>query len=69
MTDIINLNKMRKEKARGEKDAQAAQNRRKFGRTKEEKQREQLLAERAKKHMDGHKIDSIADSPADTDAE
>jgi hypothetical protein len=40
MADILSLSKARKAKARGEKEAIAAQNRAKFGRTKADKQRE-----------------------------
>ena len=55
MTEIINLNKTRKAKARSEKEKSASQNRVKFGRTKEEKQAEKLKTERADRHMEGHK--------------
>jgi len=55
MTEIINLQKKRKAKARVEKEKTAAENRRKYGRTKEEKQMEKMAAERAEKHLQGHK--------------
>lgn len=55
MTEVINLQQQRKAKARGEKEKQAAQNRVKFGRTKEEKMLEKQKAERAKKLLEGHK--------------
>ncbi len=55
MTDIINLNQQRKAKARADKGKQAAENRRKFGRTKEEKLKEKLEAGKLKNHLDGHK--------------
>jgi hypothetical protein len=57
MANVINLNKKRKTKAKGEKEKQAEQNRIKFGRTKEQKQLEKLKADKAKRHIDGHKID------------
>jgi len=55
MTDIINLNQKRKAKARGQKEKTAAQNRVKFGRTKEEKLKEKQEAERAARQVEGHK--------------
>jgi hypothetical protein len=55
MTDVINLNKARKAKSAIDKDKKAAQNRVKFGRTKEEKKLEKLKAERAAKLLQGHK--------------
>jgi len=54
MAEVINLNQQRKSKARAEKDKNASANRAKFGRTKEEKNREKLTSERDKKHLDGH---------------
>lgn len=54
MTEIINLNKKRKAKARVEKEKTAANNRVKFGRTKEEKKLEKAKAELAKRHIQGH---------------
>lgn len=54
MTEIINLNKKRKAKARVEKEKTAANNRVKFGRTKAEKQLEKAKTELAKRHIDGH---------------
>ncbi len=55
MTEIINLKQQRKAKARTEKDKQAAQNRRLHGRTKQERQKEEAEAARAKKLLDSHK--------------
>ena len=55
MTDIINLKQQRKAKARVEKDKTAAENRVKFGQTKAEKQAQKLKAERAERHLQGHK--------------
>lgn len=55
MVEILNLRLARKAKARTEKEAHAAENRVKFGRTKAEKQR--TAAERAleTKKVDWHK--------------
>jgi hypothetical protein len=53
MAEIINLNKARKRKARAEAAAQAAQNRVRFGRSKEQKQREAADIEEAQRRLDG----------------
>lgn len=55
MADIINLRTARKQKARAEKDATAAQNRALFGRTKAQKLLEASQKGRAEKHIEGHK--------------
>jgi hypothetical protein len=57
MTDIINLKQQRKARARTGKEKQADANRRKFGRTKQEKQKEKMEAERRDKHLEGHKLE------------
>lgn|GEM_PF-567389 len=59
MSEVINLNQKRKAKARTDKDKKASENRRKFGRTKEEKQKEKLEAERAERLLQGHKRDPL----------
>ena len=55
MTEIIHLNKKRNAKARLEKEARAAENRIKHGRTKEEKRLEKLKAEKLERHLAAHK--------------
>lgn len=55
MADIVNLNRARKAKARSDKEAQAAQNRIAFGRTKAEKQQAAAEKARADKQIDDHK--------------
>ncbi len=57
MVDIVSLSKARKAKARAASEAQAAENRVRFGRTKAEKQRDAVERERAAKVADGHKRD------------
>jgi hypothetical protein len=52
VTEIVNLRQARKRKLRADKDQQAAENRAKFGRTKGEKQRTALEAERDGRHLD-----------------
>lgn len=57
MADIINLRTVRKQKARADKDVQAAQNRVLFGRSKAEKLKQAAEKAQADKHIDGHKKD------------
>lgn len=57
MTEIVNLNRFRKEKARARKKAQAEENAAKFGRTKTEKQLETAKVEKFIRDLDGHKTD------------
>lgn len=54
MAEIINLNRFRKDKARDEKAAQAAENRAASGRSKTEKTVEKVRADKAKKKLDQH---------------
>lgn len=58
MAEIINLNRARKTKERVEKRKIADQNAQKFGRTKGEKKRDDLIATKAKDHVDQHKLDT-----------
>lgn len=55
MADILSLSKARKAKARVAKDATAAENRVKFGRTKAEKQAEAAKEALTQKRLDGAK--------------
>ena len=55
MAKIINLNLARKTKNRAEKRKIADQNAQKFGRTKGEKKRDDVIAAKAKDHVDQHK--------------
>jgi len=57
MADIISLKSARKQKARSEKDATAAENRVKFGRTKAEKQLAKARNDLADKLIEAHKRD------------
>lgn len=57
MAEIINLKTVRKQKARADKEAQAAQNRVLFGRTKAEKLKQASEKALADKHIAGHKKD------------
>ena len=55
MGEIINLNKARKRKAREDAAAQAAENRVRFGRTREQKQLDAAVTEEAQRRMDALK--------------
>lgn len=57
MGEVINLNKARKRKAREEAATQAAQNRVRFGRTKEQKQLDAAVSEEARRRLDALKRD------------
>lgn len=57
MADIVSLSKARKAKARLGKQAQASENRAKFGRTKAEKALDEAKNILAKKQLDGRQRD------------
>ena len=58
--EIINLKRVKKQKTRIEKDKAAAENRRKYGRTKDEKARSLLEEKRAQKNLDHKKLMKVA---------
>jgi hypothetical protein len=58
MAEPINLNKIRKERARAEKKAQAAENRAKHGRTPLQKALDAVEAELRARTLDGNKRDT-----------
>ena len=55
MADIVNLNQVRKAKAREEERRRAEQNRAKFGRAKSEKDVVQRLETKAERALDAHR--------------
>lgn len=57
MTNVTNLNRFRKDKARAEKRAQADANAAKHGRTKAQKLLEAAQAEKAKAFLDQSKFE------------
>ncbi len=57
MTEPVNLNRFRKAKARAETKATAAENRVRFGQPKSEQTRVEAEREKAKRDLDGSKID------------
>lgn len=56
MSDVVNLNKAHKAKARVQKRAQADANAAKFGRTKAQKVADQTVTDQQVRHIDGHKL-------------
>lgn len=57
MAEILSLSKARKSKAKAGKEALAAENRVKFGRTKAEKSADKARRDLAEKGIDAHKRD------------
>ncbi len=57
MGDLINLKQVRKRVARDEAAKQSEINRARFGRTKGERNRDELQAKRANDMLDQHRID------------
>ena len=55
MSTPINLNKVRKDRARAEKKARADQNAIAFGRSKAEKDATRARGAKARRDLDGHK--------------
>lgn len=55
MSEPVNLNRFRKQKARAEKKARANQNAVTFGRTKADKQLDRTKAQKADRDLDGKK--------------
>jgi len=58
MSEIVNLKRHRKRLAREEKNATAEENRRRFGRSKPEREKQEMEEARAESHLDGHKRES-----------
>lgn len=57
MTEIVNLQRARKERARREREAQADANRRRFGRTKAEKASDRDAENRTTRTLDGKRLE------------
>lgn len=60
MGDVVNLNRFRKQRARKQREQEADRNRLRHGRTKEEKLKETLEADRRNRDLDGKKLDDPA---------
>lgn len=56
MTEIVNLRRVRKDKARRERESEADANRRRFGRTKAEKTTDKDAEIRARRSLDGKQL-------------
>ncbi|MFZ5782808.1 MAG: DUF4169 family protein [Pseudomonadota bacterium] len=56
MAEIVNLKRARKDKARREREEQAAANRRLFGRTKDKKAADADDKQRAQREIDGKRL-------------
>lgn len=61
MSEIINFNKKRKAKARAQKEVRAAENRLKHGRTKQEKQLQQLKASKLEQYLQARRLEKKDD--------
>jgi len=57
MTEIVNLKRARKDKARRQRSTEADANRRRFGRTRAEKQADKDAEERARKAHDARRLE------------
>lgn len=57
MGEIINLNRYRKNRERKESGAQAAENRARFGRSKDDRLREKAEQDRRQTELDNKKLD------------
>lgn len=55
MAEIVNLRRVRKQKARQEKEKTAERNRALHGRTKAERETERLLSQKTGRFLDGHR--------------
>ena len=56
--EVVNLNRFRKERARREKEAKASANRRRFGRTKDERASDDVERDRREAELDGAVLES-----------
>jgi hypothetical protein len=65
MSNVVNLNKFRKAKAKAEKVKQAETNKRLHGRTKIERQREFLQKKQLDTKVDGARLEPPAAEPED----
>ena len=57
MTEIVNLKRMRKDKARQEREREAEANRQRFGRTKAQKAADKDATERERRTHEDKKLD------------
>ncbi|MEW6634244.1 MAG: DUF4169 family protein [Pseudomonadota bacterium] len=64
MGEVVNLRRARKQKARSDKERLASENRALHGRSKAERERDRLTADRTEKFIAGHR----REHPGDADA-
>jgi hypothetical protein len=57
MSEIVNLNRFRKQRARQERQEEAAENRVRFGTPKADRVRERTIAEQDAARLEGHRIE------------
>ncbi|MEI9407712.1 DUF4169 family protein [Mesorhizobium salmacidum] len=62
MADIVNLRQLRKQKARADKEQMASQNCALHGRTKAEKQRDRLIADKSERFVADHRREKPSQS-------
>ena len=62
MAEIINLRRARKAKARAEKETEAAENRAKFGRPKEERSQSEAAKDLLDKKLDANRREDDGDA-------
>ncbi|MFE0758932.1 DUF4169 family protein [Inquilinus sp. NPDC058860] len=67
MGEVINLRQARKAKARAGKEAQAQENRARFGRTGAEKRRDADAAGREARRHEGHRVEPPIEDDEDPD--
>lgn len=60
MGEIVNLRRTRKDRARGDREKQAAENRVRFGRTAAEREAQAAAETKAARVLDGHRRDVAA---------
>ena len=65
MTEIVNLRRARKQRARQDAEAQANRNRIAFGRTKAERKLTEAQADKADRTLDGHRLTGQDRKPRD----
>lgn len=63
MADILSLSKARKARERAAKEAAAAANRARFGRTLAEREAEAAAKAKADRHVDGHRLTDEGQPP------
>lgn len=63
MGDIVNLRTVRKQRERATREAEAAANRSRFGRTKGQKRQDADDAARARRDLDGKRLERPDDVP------